>query len=73
MILFNTLKKASHYVKYKNSVVAKDPYYKIYNEHYKYFFISKDLVIESFGWRCGCGCGQNSNDNIVIGRIKAGF
>ena len=70
MIVFNTLKKAEHYVKYKRNAVAKDPYYKYHDEQYSYYFISKNKVINSYGWKCGCGCSMGSNTNLVIGYIK---
>lgn len=71
MILFNTLNKAKHYVRYKNSVVAKDPYYIQMDECYEVYHISKNLVIKSWGYRCGCGCGAGTNSNLVIGRVKS--
>ena len=70
MILFNTLKKAQHYIKYKNDVVkkAKDPYT---DEYYTYYTISSNKVLYVTGWQCGCGCDNRWISNKVIGRVKS--
>jgi hypothetical protein len=70
MIIFNTIKKAEHYVKYckKN----KDYYNDGYDWSERYTFIEGDLVIEkSSGDSCGCGCDMYVYHNrTIIGRIK---
>jgi hypothetical protein len=70
MILFNTIKKAEHYVKYckKN----KDYYNDGYDWNERTTSIEGDLVVEkSSGDSCGCGCDMYIyNSRTVIGRIK---
>ena len=71
MIIFNTIKKAEHYVKWrKNSVdFQRDGY--DWESHQT--FISGNLVLcRISGDGCGCGCDQHLFDYTnVIGRIKA--
>ena len=70
MIIFNTIKKAEHYVKWcqKNNDFSRDGY--DWETHDT--FISGDLVvIRHAGDGCGCGCDLHLFDYIhVIGRIK---
>lgn len=76
MTVFNTIKKAEHYVKYKNN----DKNVRNHNwEHgymWEYLTYSIDYdnkrVIKSMGSDgCGCGCDLSTwHDRQVIGRIK---
>ena len=70
MILFNTLKKAQHYVKYcqKNRDRRRDGYEWSITET----FIDGNLVLQrSSGDGCGCGCDMYYYTNVyVLGRIK---
>lgn len=68
MIIFNTLKKAEHYVKHKNATRADDPYY--FDETFDFYSIRNNKVLYVSGWRCGCGCDRGSTSARVIGRIK---
>ena len=65
--LFNTLKKAQHYVKHRNKTKDYDPWD---SEQFQHYEISGNNVIYVFGWRCGCGCDRGSTSATVIGRIK---
>ena len=71
MIIFNTIKKAEHYVKFCNKN------YDYYNDGYDWSerstYIEGDLVkVKSAGDGCGCGCDEHLyNYTSVIGRIKA--
>ena len=70
MILFNTLKKAEHYVRYcqKNLDYSQDGY--DWSESTTY--IEGDRVVRrSAGDSCGCGCDQYQYSYFeVLGRIK---
>lgn len=67
-ILFNTLKKAQHYVKHCNKNYLKEIWDD--GEQFLHYEISKDKVLRVWGWRCGCGCDRGSTDATVIARIK---
>jgi hypothetical protein len=71
MIIFNTIKKAKHYVKFCNK--NHDYYHNGYDwgEHRTY--IDGDLVkVINAGDGCGCGCDLHIYNCItIIGRIKA--
>ena len=70
MIIFNTIKKAEHYVKFcnKNGDFYNDGY--DWSEHST--FIDGDLVkSRSAGDGCGCGCDMHLYNYVtIIGRIK---
>jgi len=71
MIVFNTLAKAFHYVKHKNTqylTYRNGPSYD--GEHYEYYYTNNKRVLKHSGWTCGCGCGKGSSDTTVIGKIK---
>jgi hypothetical protein len=71
MIVFNTLAKATHYVKHKNAqflTYRNSPHYD--SEQYEYHYVNNKRVLKNFGWTCGCGCGKGSSDTTVIGKIK---
>lgn len=75
-IVFNTVRKAERYVKYRNSQAEK---HNSYNDSV-YYFISGNKVIQSnsYEWFCGSSepengyicCSDYQTDIIVIGRIK---
>jgi hypothetical protein len=71
MIIFNTIRKAEHYVKWCN---RKHDYY---NEGYDWSMqqtlIDGEYVIQHHaGDGCGCGCDWHLYDyKTIIGRIKA--
>ncbi len=71
MIIFNTIKKAEHYVKWcqKNHDYSNDGY----DWSTQSTFIEDNLVkVRSQGDGCGCGCDNHLYDYTqVIGRIKA--
>lgn len=73
MIVFNTLKKAQHYVKHKQARLNKsrnsDYYYN--DEEFAWYEIKDNKVLSVGGWRCGCGCDRGSTSATVIGRIKS--
>jgi hypothetical protein len=73
MIVFNTLKKAKHYVKHKEAMQKKyrasDRYYN--DEEFSWYEIADNKVLNVWGWRCGCGCDRGSTSATVIGRIKS--
>lgn len=73
-IVFNTVKKAQHYIKHFNKKMAHEidtnPYYGG-DYHHDYLYIEGDRVLRSSGWRCGCGCDRGSNNLAVVGRIKS--
>jgi hypothetical protein len=75
MIVFNTLKKAQHYVKHKQakykSYVNNSSSYYYNDEEFMYYEISKNMVLQVWGWQCGCGCDRGSTSATVIGRIKS--
>jgi hypothetical protein len=70
MIIFNTIKKAEHYVKWcqKNNDFHRNGY----DWETQDTFISGDLVVVRIsGDGCGCGCDHHLFDYTnVIGRIK---
>ena len=71
MIIFNTIKKAEHYVKWSQKIndFSRDGYdWEVHQT-----FISGDLVlVRHAGDGCGCGCDNHLFDSThVIGRIKA--
>ena len=71
MIIFNTIKKAQHYVKFcnKNSDYSRGNY--DWSEHVTYI---EDNYIKSRSSGDGCGCGCDTyiyNHVTIIGRIKA--
>ena len=71
MIIFNTIKKAEHYVSYCNKKVdGEDGGYDWYSVS---TFINGEYIIRnSSGDGCGCGCDDYIYDyNVVIGRIKS--
>jgi hypothetical protein len=71
MIIFNTIKKAEHYVKFCNKN------HDFYNDGYDWAeqktYIEDDLVkSRSAGDGCGCGCDMHLyNYTTIIGRVKA--
>lgn len=71
MIIFNTIKKAEHYVKFcnKNHDYSNDGYDWSTQDTY----IEGNLVkVRRAGDSCGCGCDNHRYDYItIIGRIKA--
>ncbi len=70
MIIFNTIKKAEHYVKWykKKNDFQRGGY--DWESHDTY--ISDDLVVTRHsGDGCGCGCDNHLFDYVtIIGRIK---
>ncbi len=70
MIIFNTIKKAQHYVKFcnKNYDFYRDGY--DWSEHNT--FIDCDLVkSRDAGDGCGCGCDTSIYNYVtILGRIK---
>ena len=70
MIIFNTIKKADHYVKWcqKNHDYSNNGY----DWSEQKTFIEKDLVkLRCAGDGCGCGCNNYLYDHTtIIGRIK---
>jgi hypothetical protein len=68
-VLFNTLKKAQHYVKHMNAWVKKEPYYND-GEQFCWYEINHKNVLCVSGWSCGCGCDRGHKSAYVIGRIK---
>mgnify|MGYP003342618206 CR=1 FL=1 len=71
MIIFNTIKKAEHYVKWCNK--TKDYSNGGYDYNGLETRIDGEYVIENhYGDGCGCGCDMYRYDyNVIIGRIKA--
>ena len=71
MIIFNTIGKARHYVKWCNK--NADYYHEGYDWSEQKTYIEGDLVkVRSAGDGCGCGCDNYLYDYTkVIGRIKA--
>ena len=71
MIIFNTIKKAEHYVKWCQKNL--DYYNDGYDWSVQRTFIEDNLVkVRSQGDGCGCGCDNHLYDYTqVIGRIKA--
>jgi hypothetical protein len=68
MIIFNTIRKAEHYVKHKMANRKTDPFND--GEQFAYYVIADSKVLRIFGWRCGCGCTRGHTHAVVIGRIK---
>ena len=70
MIIFNTIKKAEHYVKFcqKNKDYNNDGY----DWSKQSTYIEDNLVkVTSAGDSCGCGCDMYVyNHTTIIGRIK---
>lgn len=70
MIIFNTIKKAEHYVKFCNKS------YDYNNDGYDWssrstYIIGDMVLVREAGDGCGCGCDCYIYDNIrVIGRVK---
>jgi hypothetical protein len=71
MIIFNTIKKAEHYVKFCNK--NGDYYNDGYDWSEQSTFIDVDLVkVKRAGDSCGCGCDTHLYNYItIIGRVKA--
>lgn len=71
MIIFNTIKKAQHYVKFCNK--NHDFYRHGYDWSEHVTFIEGDLVkSRSAGDGCGCGCDTSVYNSVtIIGRIRA--
>lgn len=71
MIIFNTIKKAQHYVKFCNKNV--DYYNDGYDWSEQKTYIEDNLVkSRSAGDGCGCGCDTSLYNYVnIIGRIKA--
>ena len=71
MIIFNTIKKAEHYVKWCNKNHDYD------NDGYDWSLMKTSIdgkyVIQHYsGDGCGCGCDMYLYDyKVIIGRIKA--
>jgi hypothetical protein len=77
MIVFNTIKKAEHYVNYYNKInkqVRNNNWEQGYLYSYLYLDIdydSKRVILNSGADQCGCGCDTYTfNSRDVIGRIK---
>jgi len=70
MIIFNTIKKAEHYVSYCNKKVdVEEGGYDWYSV--RTFIEGEYIIRNSSGDGCGCGCDNYMYDyNEVIGRIK---
>jgi hypothetical protein len=71
MIIFNTIKKAEHYVKWCRK--TKDYYNEGYDWSVLETLIDGEYVIEHHaGDGCGCGCDLHLYDyKVIIGRIKS--
>ena len=71
MIIFNTIKKAEHYVKFCNK--NSDYKYDGYDWHNRTTFIENNLVkVNESGDSCGCGCDTYQfSYTTIIGRIKS--
>ena len=70
MIIFNTIRKAEHYVKWCNK--SYDYHHDGYDWCSRSTYIIGDMVlVREAGDGCGCGCDMYIYDSIsVIGRIK---
>lgn len=76
MTIFNTIKKAEHYVKYINK--SKRVLDRNYSSGYMWEYLDYNIdydnkrVIKSYGQDgCGCGCDTYTwHDREVVGRIK---
>ena len=77
MTIFNTIKKAEHYVNYYNKI-NKQIRNNNWQEGYIYSYAcldfdydNKHVVLATGGDNCGCGCDTYTWHNVkVIGRIK---
>ena len=71
MIIFNTIKSAQHYVKWRNK--TKDFFYNGTDYSQSTTYIDRNYVkVNESGDGCGCGCDMYRYENVyVIGRIKA--
>jgi hypothetical protein len=71
MIIFNTIKKAEHYVKFCNN--NYDYRKGGYDWSSRITFIENNLIkVNESGDGCGCGCDNYRYSTItIIGRIKA--
>lgn len=71
MIIFNTIKKAEHYVKFCNN--NYDYRQGGYDWSSRITFIENNLIkVNESGDGCGCGCDNYRYSTItIIGRIKA--
>jgi hypothetical protein len=70
MIIFNTIKKAEHYVKF----CSKEDYYNPgYDWSLQKTYIEGNLVkVRNSGDSCGCGCSDFLYNSVkIIGRIKS--
>lgn len=76
MTVFNTIKKAEHYVKYKNKSknVLRHNWSSGYMWEYLHYdidYVSKRVIISRGSDGCGCGCDTYTwHDRAVVGRIK---
>jgi hypothetical protein len=71
MIIFNTIKKAEHYVKFcnKNNDYSNDGY--DWSEQ-KTYIEDNYIKLKRSGDGCGCGCDNYLYNYVtIIGRIKA--
>lgn len=71
MIIFNTIKKAEHYVKFCNK--NSDYYNDGYDWSEQTTYIEDNLIkVRNAGDGCGCGCDNHLYNYVtIIGRIKA--
>lgn len=71
MIIFNTIKKAEHYVKFCNK--NNDYYNNGYDWSTQETYIEDNFVkVKIAGDGCGCGCGDHLYNYVtIIGRIKS--
>jgi hypothetical protein len=69
-ILFNSYKKANHYVKWCN--VTQDYYHRGYDWSESVTYIKDNMILRKIsGDGCGCGCTNHLyNYIVVIGKIK---
>lgn len=72
MIIFNTISKAKHYIKYKNKFYDKINEYGYAYNIVEYYIDSNNKVIKELSCdSCGCGCDTYIYCiKEVIGRIK---
>ena len=77
MIVFNTIKKAEHYVNYYNKI-NKQMRNNNWEHSYMYSYAcldfdydNKHVVLATGGDNCGCGCDTYTWRSLeVVGRIK---
>jgi hypothetical protein len=71
MIIFNTIKKAEHWVKWQRKTV--DYSEGGYDWSYQDTYIDGNLVkVRTAGDGCGCGCDDHLYDYVtIVGRIKS--